>query len=169
MHHLCQSAWELREGYDDTLAWYCCLHHPDYKYRGAPSKDDASVAHAQDLLSKARVVNVESQLMTVGIDVLLSDGVGGLADDNGSRGDNSEDCECGGAASVELPPFQITDNTADTYDVQERTAHFMERHPISAANRIAVEAVYMIEALTTVRSMKTMRKPEIAAKGEGAG
>jgi hypothetical protein len=99
----------------------------------------------------------------------------GSADDNGSHGDNSEDSESvgdvagskevgGGAASVELPPFQITDYTADTYDVHERTAHFMERRPISAANCIAVEAVYMVEALTTVRSMKTMRKLEIAAK-----
>ena len=175
VHHLCQSAWERREGYDDTVARYCCLHHPDYKYRGAPPKEDASVARAQDVLSKARVVNVESQLTTVGIDVLLSDGVGGSADDNGSRGDNSEDSESvgdvaggkevgGGAAYVELPPFQITDYTADTYDVHERTAHFMERRPISAVNRTAVEAVYMVEALTMVRSMKTMRKPEIAAK-----
>ena len=40
----------------------------------------------------------------------------------------------------------------------------MERRPISAANRIVVEYVYMIEALTTVRSLKTIHKPEIAAK-----
>ena len=92
-------------GLDDTLARYCCLHHPNYKYRGALPKEDVSVARTQDVLSKARVVNVKSQLTTVSIDVLLSDGVGGLADDNGSRGDNSEDFECGGAASVELPPF----------------------------------------------------------------
>ncbi len=91
----------------------------------------------------------------MGINVLLSDSVGGSDDDNGSHGENSKDSECGGAACVELPPFQITDYTADTYDVHERTAHFMvmERRPISSANRIAVEAVYMIEALTTVRSM----------------
>ena len=185
VHHLCQSAWEQREGYDDTLARYCCLHHPNYKYRGAPPKEDASVARAQDVLSKTRVVNVESQLTTEGvvesqlttegINVLLSDGDGGSGDDNGSSGDNSDDPEWvdddaggievgGGVASVELPPFEITDYTADTYDVHERTAHFMERRPISAANRIAVEAVYMVEALTMVRSMKTMRKPEIAAK-----
>ena len=185
VHHLCQSAWERREGYDDTVARYCCRHHPDYKYRGAPPKEDASVARAQDVLSKTRVVNVESQLTTEGvvesqlttegINVLLSDGDGGSGDDNGSSGDNSDDPEWvdddaggievgGGVASVELPPFEITDYTSDTYDVHERTAHFMERRPISAANRIAVEYVYMIEALTTVRSMKTMRKPEIAAK-----
>jgi hypothetical protein len=28
VHHLCQAAWEQREGYPDTLARYCCLHHP---------------------------------------------------------------------------------------------------------------------------------------------
>ena len=93
VHHLCQSAWERREGYDDTVARYCCLHHPDYKYWGAPPKEDASVARKRDVLSKARVVNVKSQLTTVGINVLLSDGVGGSADDNGSRGDNSKDSE----------------------------------------------------------------------------
>jgi hypothetical protein len=38
----------------------------------------------------------------------------------------------------------------------------MERRPIAASNSIAVEAVYMVEVLTIVKSMKTMRKPEIA-------
>jgi hypothetical protein len=38
----------------------------------------------------------------------------------------------------------------------------MERRPISANNRIAVEAIYMVETLTIVKSMKTMRKPEVA-------
>ena len=173
VHHLCQSAWERREGFDDTVARLCCLHHPNYKYRGAPAKEDASVARAQDVLSRARVVNVESQLTTVGIDLLGgSDDIGGDDDDNGSRevgeGAASMEFPCnevgGGAASVEFPPFEITDYTADTYDIHERTAHFMERRPITSANRIAVEAVFMIEALTTVRSMRTMRKPEIAAK-----
>jgi len=173
VHHLCQSAWERREGFDDTVARLCCLHHPDYKYRAAPAKEDASVARAQDVLSRARVVNVESQLTTVGIDLLGgSDDIGGDDDDNGSRevgeGAASMEFPCnegvGGAASVEFPPFEITDYTADTYDIHERTAHFMERRPITSANRIAVEAVFMIEALTTVRSMRTMRKPEIAAK-----
>ncbi len=76
------------------------------------------------MLSKTRVVNVESQLTTEGvveshlttegINVLLSDGDGGSGDDNGSSGDNSKDPEWfddnaggievgGGVASVELP------------------------------------------------------------------
>ncbi len=173
VHHLCQSEWEQREGYEDTVARYCCLHHPDYKYRGAPPKEDACVSRAQDLLSEAQVVNVESQVTTVGIDddVFLSDdgtrGGHNTSEDSGSVGESDvargKDV-CGGAASVDLPPFEITDYTADTYDIHERTAHFMERRPVSALNRTAVEAVYMIEALTTVRSMRTMRKPEIAAK-----
>ncbi len=54
--------------------------------------------------------------------------------------------------------------TADTYDIHERTAHFMERRPISCASHIAVEAVYMVEVLTIVKSMKTMRKAEIAQR-----
>jgi hypothetical protein len=40
----------------------------------------------------------------------------------------------------------------------------MERRPIAASNRVAVEAVYMVEALTMVKSIKTMRKPEIAQR-----
>ena len=88
--------------------------------------------------------------MAVGIAVLLSDGIDGLANDNGSHRDNSKDFELvgevaggkevgGGAASAELPPFQITQYTTDMYDIHKRTAHFMESCPISAANRIAVE------------------------------
>jgi hypothetical protein len=37
----------------------------------------------------------------------------------------------------------------------------MERRPISAYNRVAVEAVYMVKALSILKSMRTMRKPEV--------
>jgi hypothetical protein len=40
----------------------------------------------------------------------------------------------------------------------------MERHPISAANRCAVEAVYMVKALTLVKSMRMMHRQEIAER-----
>ncbi len=33
VHHLCQSAWEQRGGHPDSVACYCCLHHPQYKYQ----------------------------------------------------------------------------------------------------------------------------------------
>ena len=56
----------------------------------------------------------------------------------------------------------ITDYTANQFDIHERVAHFMEGRPISAYNRVAVEAAYMVEALTLVRGMRTMRKPEVA-------
>ncbi len=29
VHHLCQSEWEQREGHINTVAMYCCLHHPN--------------------------------------------------------------------------------------------------------------------------------------------
>ncbi len=58
--------------------------------------------------------------------------------------------------------FGITDYTANQYDVHERTSHFKERRPITDKNCVAVEAIYMIEALTLVKRMKTMRKPEVA-------
>ncbi len=72
MHHLCQGEWEQREGYGDTVARYCCLHHPDYKYRGAPPKD--VIAIAQRVISMAKVVNVQSQVTAAeGVDEPLSD------------------------------------------------------------------------------------------------
>jgi hypothetical protein len=33
VHHLCQVAWEQQEGHPDTIALYCCQHHPQYKYQ----------------------------------------------------------------------------------------------------------------------------------------
>ena len=158
VHHLCQSAWEQREGYNDTVARYCCIHHPDYKYRSAPPKDlamqedDAVIARAKDVVVQAKVIIVKSQLMAEGIEELAGDEMG-----CDSIGDDE-------VVGMELPPFEITDYTADTYDIHERTTNFMERRPISAVNCCAVEAVYMIEALTIVRSMRTMHKPGIAAK-----
>jgi len=65
VHHLCQGAWERLQGYEDTLARLCCAHHPDYKeYLGAPSKVSVAVANAQNVMSKAKVVNIESQMTT---------------------------------------------------------------------------------------------------------
>jgi hypothetical protein len=40
VHHVCQGTWERREGYDNIMARYCCRHHPNYKYRSAPEKDN---------------------------------------------------------------------------------------------------------------------------------
>ena len=88
-------------------------------------------------------------------------------DDGGGEKDDHDDAAsslCGLDASVDIPSFDITDYTANEYDVNERTAHYMERRPISAANRCAVEAVYMVEALTLVKSMRTMRRQEIAER-----
>jgi hypothetical protein len=168
--------WERQEGYEDTVARLCCAHHPDYKYVGAPLKVSVAVANAQDVLSKAKVVNVESQVTTESIDFSNEDSEEASREADGS--DDSRDDPAwvdpisGGGMEGDVDdnvspcehivlPFEITDYTADTYDIHERTAHFMERRPIAASNRIAVEAVYMVEVLTIVKSMKTMRKPEI--------
>ncbi len=50
-----------------------------------------------------------------------------------------------------------------SYDIHKHTAHFMECCPITASLLCTVKAVYMVEALTIVKSMKTMQKPEIVA------
>jgi hypothetical protein len=57
VHHLCQAAWEQSEGKEDNIAHLCCVHHPEYKYVGGPSKVGVAVANAQDVFSKAKVVN----------------------------------------------------------------------------------------------------------------
>ncbi len=54
VHHLCQFAWEQREGHLDTVARYCCLHHPQYKYqhvfgRSGVSKEFSSSNKGQEL------------------------------------------------------------------------------------------------------------------------
>ncbi len=54
VHHLCQAAWEQRERHPDTLACYCCLHHPQYKYqhvidRSGVSKKSSSSNSGQEL------------------------------------------------------------------------------------------------------------------------
>jgi hypothetical protein len=54
VHHLCQAAWEQRDGHPDTLARYCCLHHPQYKYqhvidRSGVSKKSSSSNSGQEL------------------------------------------------------------------------------------------------------------------------
>ncbi len=94
VHHLCQSAWEQQEGYVDTIARLCCVHHPDYKYHGAPRKEDVIVAKAQDVISKAKAFNVESQITTEDIDGLLSKD-DDLVDEESSNGcddgDGSDD------------------------------------------------------------------------------
>ena len=85
--------------------------------------------------------------------------------DDEDGGFSREDDEVGGRVSREddyFNDFGITDYTANQFDVHEQTSHFMECHPITDKNRVAVEAVYMIEALTLVKSMKTMCKPEVA-------
>ncbi len=55
VHHLCQSAWKQREGHLDTVAFYCCLHHPQYKYQhlfdrsGVSKKKSSSSNKGQEL------------------------------------------------------------------------------------------------------------------------
>lgn len=61
-----------------------------------------------------------------------------------SRDDVAE-AEGGGAV------YDITDYTANEYDIHERIGHFMGGIPISNQNRVAVEAAYMIEAATLVK------------------
>ena len=43
VHHLCQSEWEQREGHDNTVALYCCLHHPNYINKNQSETNDDSL------------------------------------------------------------------------------------------------------------------------------
>ncbi len=54
VHHLCQSACQQMEGHPDTVARYCCLHHPQYKYqhvidRSGVSKKSSTSNSGQEL------------------------------------------------------------------------------------------------------------------------
>ncbi len=60
----------------------------------------------------------------------------------------------------------ITDYTASQYDINKCVSQFMGRVPISLNICVAVEAAYMVEAITLVKSMQTMKKPEIAAASQ---
>ena len=93
VHHLCQGEWERREGYGDTVARLCCLHHPDYKYRSAPEKADAAVTRAQDIISKAKVVNIESQLTTEGVEGLFREDSEEVSEGGGDDDDDDDDGE----------------------------------------------------------------------------
>ncbi len=42
VHHLCQAVWRQREGHPDTVARYCCLHHPQYKYQNVIDRSGVS-------------------------------------------------------------------------------------------------------------------------------
>jgi hypothetical protein len=162
----------------DTVTRFCCCHHLDYKYWGAPAKVD--VVKAQDVILKAKAVHVESWVTTEGVEGSSgkdskegSKSGGSDNDGNGplwvepvlgrGMGGGSDDDDIGREIHA-LPAYDITDYKANKYDVHERTAHYMEHRLISSYNRVAVEAVYMVEALTRVKSMKTMRKPEIAQR-----
>ncbi len=42
VHPLCQAAWEQKEEHPDTVALYCCLHHPQYKYQNVIDRSGVS-------------------------------------------------------------------------------------------------------------------------------
>ena len=70
--------------------------------------------------------------------------------------------EGGGDIQVHEDDYGITNYTTGQFDIHDRVNHFMGAVPISLQNRVAVEVAYMVEALTSVRSMRAMQKTEIA-------
>ncbi len=152
------------------MARYCCQHHPKYKYRSAPEKDN--VETVQEVVARAQVVNVESQVTTEGIgdfDIGQSDDrdkedpVGGVDLDAVALNERYFSGDDGGVDIEDREDdYGITDYTAGQFDIHNRVRHIMRGVPISLQNRVAVEAAYMVEAVTTVRCMRSMRKTEIA-------
>ncbi len=175
VHHICQAAWECREGHDDVVARYCCRHHPNYNYRSASEKD--GVENAQEVVARARVVNVESQVTTEGVGDIEEGTPATLQSEEGNEensvGDINLDAvvleehffsgdDIGGDIQVREDDYGISDYTAGQFDIHDGVNHFMGAVPISLQNRVEVKAAYMVEALTSVRSMRAMRKTEIA-------
>jgi hypothetical protein len=58
--------------------------------------------------------------------------------------------------------YGITNYTASQFDIHKRISHFMGWVPISVHNWVTVETVYMVKAVTLMKSMQSMKKPEIA-------
>jgi hypothetical protein len=178
VHHICQSTWENREGHGDVLARYCRRHHPNYNYSSASEND--GVENAQEVIARARIVNVESQVTSEGVgDVVNSQGEertpatlqseenddpvgdidldGVVLEEHFFSGDDG-----GGDIQLREDDYGITDYTAGQFDIHDGVNHFMGAVPKSLQNRVAVEAAYMVEALTSVMSMRSIRKTEIA-------
>ena len=74
VHHICQSAWESREGHDNVVVRYCFHHHPNYN---SSQSENGSVERVQEVVARARIVNVESQV--------TSEGVGDIVDSQGEE------------------------------------------------------------------------------------
>jgi hypothetical protein len=72
VHHICQSAWESREGHDDVVACYCFRHHPNYN--NSSQLEYGSVERVQEVVARARIVNVESQVTTESVEDKNSQG-----------------------------------------------------------------------------------------------
>jgi len=47
VHHICQSAWESREGHDDVVARYCFRHHPNFN--NSSQLENGSVERVQEV------------------------------------------------------------------------------------------------------------------------
>ena len=102
------------------------------------------------------------------------DNFGATHSDDSSRDSNTHD-DVEDASSGKIHAYNnndrddrsgtdINDYSANNFPLNERVDYFMERRTISSTNRAAVEAAYIIEALTLVRSAATMKKPDVALK-----
>ena len=146
IHHLCMINWEESQGYEGPLQTVCPSHHTFFMSIGGGGK------------AKASQTSVPTVPMMDGLDEL--DNVSFSGDGFNLGGDAS----VAEGASEGDDDFGISEFTTEQFEVNERCSYFMNRVPISNDNRAAVEAVYMIEAITIVRSGNTLRKPEQATK-----
>ncbi len=128
-------------------------------------QDDQELS--QTLLSPTNKVEInvdshidKSQLTTDGFSPRESGE--GITDEQQQDGDSMARY-FGGEDREDEDEYAITDYIASQYDINERISHFMGCVPIFLNNCIAVEAAYMVEAFSLVKSMRRMKKPEIAA------
>jgi hypothetical protein len=131
--------------------------HPDPSNKGGEGSDDGG--DNDDLFITERGGNDDEDDKDDNDDNdINSDDFGFGQHNNMSGADNNGDKIIG-----ELNNYSATD-----YPLNERISYFMDRLPISSSNRSAVEAVYMVEALTIVHSSKTMKKARCHTKGPGS-
>jgi hypothetical protein len=59
VQHICQAAWEQREGHQETVTRYCCLHHPQYKYQHVVDRSGVSKKQSSLSTNKGQELSVD--------------------------------------------------------------------------------------------------------------
>ncbi len=140
IHHLCMINWEQSQGHKGPLPTVCPDHHSFFMSIGGGGK----VGPSQITVPNIPLCDIGDESDNVSFS---GDGLNLDSDASVEGGGNNE----GDVAKGE-DDFGISEFTTEQFEVNERCIYFMNRVQIASDNSAAVEAVYMIKAITLVRS-----------------